>query len=155
MKLTILSFLFIAACASTPSETQIADKIAAQKDVADSSTLLTKVHTTIDQAQTLQPEQRSYIKSLVAEIKEKNAKLTEDGFKVRSLLIGQLVAKSRDQKEIAATKAQIIEIERKKVQNSFLLFDKIEEYMGNDEERNNTIRAAFELMNERGAVNRN
>lgn len=156
MKYAILFLsLSICGCTSSQIKPQYAQEVLNEKDVNDPTSLQQKANNLLDQTKELKSEERAFIKSLITEMRGRNNKLTEEGFKIRSVLISQLVTLKSDEKEIANTKARIIEIEKTKVLNTFIVFDKIAEYMKSNLDRDSVIKVVSDLMNERGQVGRN
>lgn len=129
----IFVFLFFVSCASqNKEEVDIQKKITAEKDVTDGITLGKSLHEVIRASKTLTEKQKLEVENILAETKKSNMALSEQAFKLRSVLIKELLSGNVDVNEINQMKKDIRKNDSLRLKNTFSAIDRITTAVGKD-----------------------
>ncbi len=125
-----ISFLFVlvflTSCTSTrDTETKIQQKVSLEDSVSDGPSFETRIREVIQSSKTLTDAKKTKLESLLAETRRKNKALLEESFKLRAVLIQELIEAKVDHAQVKQLKKDIKKTESLRVKNSLKLVDEI------------------------------
>lgn len=138
MKTTLSLILLLSlavSCASRKAARQEVEEKVSQETVTDGKALGAKVRAMINSSQTLDADKKAKLNALITEVGEKNKKLREESFKLRSVLVKELISGNVNRKEVKIIKKKLKAIESEKLKNSFATIDKFSAIVSEDPEK--------------------
>lgn len=137
MKVTIplilLSLLF-SGCASKTEKLEVTNQTE-KSSVKNSEALKDSIEQTIQSSKHLSNEQKGLLEKIIAENKQRAEELQEESYKVRSILIKELLAPEQNRKKISLLKKNIQLIEKNKLKNTFQAIEKISDVVSQTPDR--------------------
>lgn len=122
----ILTLLFLASCSSRKIEqAKIDDKVSKETSVTDGKSLGASVNETIQSSASLTEQQKAELEKLFNETKLKNSALMEESFKLRAVLIKELLSGDVNAKQVKLLKKDIKKNESERLKSTLSAIDKI------------------------------
>lgn len=122
----ILTLLFLASCSSRKIEqAKIDDKVSKETSVTDGKSLGASVNETIQSSTSLTEQQKAELEKLFNETKLKNSALMEESFKLRAVLIKELLSGDVNAKQVKLLKKDIKKNESERLKSTLSAIDKI------------------------------
>lgn len=137
MKVTIpliLLSLWFSGCASRKEKLEVTDQTE-KSSVKDSKALKDTIEQTIQSSKHLSNEQKQLLGKIIAENKHRAEELQEESYKIRSVLIQELLAPEQNRKKISLLKKNIQVIEKNKLTNTFEAIEKISDVVSKTPDR--------------------
>lgn len=136
----ILTLLFLASCSSRKIEqAKIDEKISNETSVTDGKSLGASVNDVIQSSATLNEKQKADLEKLFNEIKVKNSALMEESFKLRSVLIKELLSGDVNAKQVKLLKKDIKKNESERLKSTLTAIDKISIIVSKDPDNSKFI----------------
>ncbi len=133
------SLIFILAMAMSCSSKQVTqqkiDEKVAQESVTDGRSLFFNIQEVIQNSKTLNDQQKKQLNGILTDISQKNKKLMSESFKLRSVLIKELISGQVDRKQVKMLKKNIRKLENERQKNSLSAIDQISSVVSKDPER--------------------
>lgn len=130
---SLLLCLVLMSCSTTKIEqSKIDSKVANESSVTDGKTLGQSVHDTINASKTLDDKQKGELNTLFIETRETMKGLNEKSFKLKSVLVKELLSGSENRKQIKLLKKDIKKVESERLKSTFAAFDKISKIVRKD-----------------------
>jgi hypothetical protein len=143
MKLLLsLAIFFLSSCAATP-ERQIRQKLAMEGTVHDGTSMRENVLSAINDSRTLSTQQKSVLNKILSKVSNENKELSARSFKLRAILIKELIKQDVDQQEVWQLKRDISQAERKRLKNTLRAMSDVSKTVGNDPETDWYMEHAF------------
>ena len=121
----------LAGCAQKPVETNLAAKVANEKEVSSPQELQTDASVLIERAN-LKPEQKANLKNLQAETSRELQNLREESLKMRSILIKDVFAKDYNKSEVELVQSKIKDLDQKRLAVMFAALTKANVILGHE-----------------------
>lgn len=136
----ILALLFLASCSSRKIEqAKIDEKISNETSVTDGKSLGASVNDVIQSSATLNEKQKADLEKLFNEIKVKNSALMEESFKLRAVLIKELLSGDVNAKQVKLLKKDIKKNESERLKSTLTAIDKISLIVSKDPDNSKFI----------------
>ncbi len=119
-------------CATNRAATQLDRKLSDETTVHDPEDLRIESKQVIEASQQLTPEQRTQLLAIRNDLSTKSRESREQSFKLRSLLIKDLVSQKYDDAEVDLIKKRINELEQNRLSNLFEAVAKAQVIMGRE-----------------------
>lgn len=129
--LLLSSLLFLSACSST-TERNIQQKVGQESTIQDGPSLGINVRAAIKESRTLTNEQKKELEEVLAKVGKENQLLSEKSYKLRGILIKDLIQPQMNTKEVWQLKKDIRKTESKRVKNTLQAMSEISSILGND-----------------------
>ena len=121
----LLTLLALASCASQKAEEKDIETKVSESTVSDPQKLGESIHDLISNSKTLTQAQKDELTKTFAENKNLAAKLSEESYKFRSVLIKELLSGKMNENEVELIKNDIRKIEEQRLKNTFDTVEKI------------------------------
>lgn len=144
---SLVILLALTSCA-TQTKKEIAASTAESK-VSDSKALGETIHDLIASSKTLSPAQKAELTAIVQANKQKAEQMTEQSFKIRSVLVTELLAGKVNNKKISLLKKDIKKIEAKKLKNTFDTVEKISHIVSGHPDKDKYVEHLIHLEHNR------
>lgn len=131
----LMPLLILTSCATQQEKKQVEQKVANETTVVDGTTLSISVQETIAASKTLSPEQKEQLQSLFLATRTKARSLLEDSYKLRSVLIKELLASNVNPSEIKILKKNIKKVESERMKLTLSAADQITKIVGQNKEK--------------------
>lgn len=131
----VLLLVLTVGCSSRKEARQEVEKKVSQESVTDGRSMASKVHAMIHGSETLNADQKAKLHAIVNEVSQKNKALTEEAFKLRSVLIKELISGKVNNKQVKILKKKIKKAENERMKNSFQAMDKFSQIVSKDPKR--------------------
>lgn len=128
----VLGFLLVSCSSVKTEEKKVDDKLAAESTVYDGKSMGDSIREAIRTSATLDEKQKEKIESILAETKLKNKAMLEKSFKLRSVLIKELLSGQVNQKQLKLLKKQIRKTESLRLKTSLTAIDQISSIVKKD-----------------------
>ncbi len=128
MKLIPFLFLFmvLTGCSSYKQEEKIVQqKVSQETGAADKDSLGKTIHELISSSKTLSDAQKAELNAIFAANKQKAYDLSEESYKLRTVLVKELFAAKVNQKRIKIIKKDIKKIESLRLKNTLETVEKV------------------------------
>lgn len=125
-------FFFLASCASRQQEAKIERKVVAETQVTDGKSLGKTLIDTVEASKTLTEKQKQDLMKIIGETKARSTTLSQESFKLRSVLIKELLAKNVDYLQVKMIKKDIKKNEVERLKTTFSAIDRITKIVGKD-----------------------
>lgn len=136
----ILTLLFLASCSSRKIEqAKIDDKVSKETSVTDGKSLGASVNETIQSSASLTEQQKAELEKLFNETKLKNSALMEESFKLRAVLIKELLSGDVNAKQVKLLKKDIKKNESERLKSTLSAIDKISLIVSKDPDNSKFI----------------
>ncbi len=136
----ILTLLFLASCSSRKIEqAKIDEKISNETSVTDGKSLGATVNEVIQSSATLNEKQKAELEKLFNETKAKNSALMEESYKLRSVLIKELLSADVNAKQVKLLKKDIKKNESVRLKSTLTAIDKISIIVSKDPDNSKFI----------------
>lgn len=136
----ILTLLFLASCSSRKIEqAKIDDKVSKETSVTDGKSLGASVNETIQSSASLTEQQKAELEKLFNETKLKNSALMEESFKLRAVLIKELLSGDVNPKQVKLLKKDIKKNESERLKSTLSAIDKISLIVSKDPDNSKFI----------------
>lgn len=110
--------LFLVSCSHKEHKKEI-EKRAEQSTVKDPQTFSSSIDQAIENSPHLTAEQKTELHNIIAANKKRAMELTEQSYKMRGVLIDELLSEKMSSKKVKLIKKQIKQIENDKLKNTF------------------------------------
>lgn len=126
MKYLALIFapLLLISCASKSDRMEVQEKVA-NETVQDGKTLSRNIDEIIRSSSTLNEGQKLELRKVMNEVREKNQALMQESFKLRAVLIKEMLSQNFKQSQIKLIKKKIKKNESERLRNSLAAIDRI------------------------------
>lgn len=146
---TILSLALLMSlavgCASNKAARQEVQEKVSQEKTTGGRDFFHNVLEIINTSETLNADQKQKLRILVTDIGQKNKALFEESFKLRSVLLKELVSGKVHQKEVRILKKKIKKTEGERISNIFSGIDKISAIVSNDPGREKIMQEFLQI----------
>lgn len=119
MRILILLALVMAFTGCAHKQKEDIKKKVEQSNVKDSETLSGTIDEAIEKSPDLNQEQKEELRKILADNKQKAMALTEQSYKLRGVLIQELLSGNPDYRKIRILKRDIKKVEDNKLKNTF------------------------------------
>lgn len=116
-------------CAHT-AEKVLDDKLANEKDLANRAALRAESRQAIETTPGLSADQRGKLDSIRQMLSHELDKLREESWKLRGILVKDMISPAYDEDEVALIKERLRTVEKQKLSAIFKSLDKVNEIMG-------------------------
>lgn len=130
--LLLLSILLVSCSTRKHDQLVIQDKVSKESSVSDGKTLGASVQQAIQNSKTLDEKQKTELEALFAQTKVKNKALLEESFKLRSVLIKELLAENVNAKQVKMLKKNIKKSESERLKTTLSAIDQISRIVRKD-----------------------
>jgi hypothetical protein len=130
LTLIATGFIGLSACAHTEAERRIDEKLAAESPVANRQQLSSNAGSLIASAPDLSAEQRAELIQLRDSTARKTDELRARSFKLRELLVSEVIASTYDDTEVSLVKKRLEATENERLQAIFTAVDKANAILG-------------------------
>ena len=120
----VLAPLLLISCASKSDRMEVQEKVA-QETVQDGRSLGRNIDEVISTSKTLDQAQKDELRKVMNEVKGKNLSLMQESFKLRAVLIKEMLAQNFNQNQVRLIKKKIKKNESERLRNSLKAIDKI------------------------------
>lgn len=120
----VLAPLLLVSCATKSDRMEVQEKVA-KETVQDGRSLGQDIDKVISDSTTLNEVQKNELNRVLGEVRGKNRALMQESFKLRAVLIKELLSQNFNQKQIKLIKKQIKKNESERLRNSLAAIDKI------------------------------
>ncbi len=121
----IVTVLVLAGCSTRNIEREIRAETTKEKNVSDGKSLEVTIHELIDSSKTLSIVQKNELNDIIEINKRSAQRMIEESYKLRAVLVRELLSGKSDQTKINILKKDIKEIELKRLKNTFDAVEKI------------------------------
>lgn len=136
----ILTLLFLASCSTRKMEqAKIDAKVSKETSVTDGKSLGASVNETIQSSASLTEQQKAELEKLFNETKLKNSALMEESFKLRAVLIKELLSGDVNAKQVKLLKKDIKKNESERLKSTLSAIDKISLIVSKDPDNSKFI----------------
>lgn len=134
MKVLLMCFCatLILGCATAREKRQLNDQLAHENKVQDGKSLGQSVHDVIVSSQSLDPKQKSQLTDLLSRIRLKQKELLENSFRLRSLMIKEILAQKVNPRKVKLLKKEIKKNEEQRLSSTFSAIDEISRIVEKD-----------------------
>ena len=132
ISLLLLTILFVSCSTRKQDQLLIQKKVSQETSVSDGKTLGESVNEAIHNSKTLDEKQKSELKALFDQTKNKNKALLEESFKLRAVLIKELLSEGATPKQVKMLKKNIKKTESERLKTTLLAIDQISKIVKND-----------------------
>lgn len=126
--------LLSVSCSTKKHKAEIKQQVE-QSQVKDSATLAVTIDDAIANSKTISAEEKQKLQDLLAANKQKAMALTEESYKMRGVLIEELLSGKMSQKKVKIIKKNIKRIEGEKLKNTFDTVDQITKIVSKYDDR--------------------
>lgn|GEM_PF-6049788 len=137
-EIIFLVLILLASCASQSTEKQLAEK-AAKSHVTTSKALGAEIDELISRSKKLTEAQKKELLSIMEKNKARAIELSEQTYKIRSVLVEELLSDKPDVKKINLLKNQIRDVEKLRLKNTFETVEKFSSIVIQHENRKEFI----------------
>ncbi|MCM2351012.1 MAG: hypothetical protein NDI69_13405 [Bacteriovoracaceae bacterium] len=148
MKITLSLILLLSlavSCASKKAAHHNVEEKVSQETVIDGQALGAKIREMINSSQTLDADKKAKLNALITDVGGKNKKLTEESFKLRSVLVKELISGNVNRKEVKILKKKIKDVEAEKLKNSLATIDKFSAIVSGDPEKEKMMQEMIQI----------
>ncbi len=132
--LSMLLLLSFVGCSSRKAAKHEIEQKVQESTVKDSEGLGETIRSTIHGSSSLTDAQKKQLEDIFAANKKKAEELTERSYKLRSVLINELLSGKVDQRKVKLLKKDIRKVEGDKLHNTFTTVDKISDIVSSDKD---------------------
>lgn len=130
---SLIAMLLLASCSSKKAREEVRQEVAAETQVSDAKSLGKSIEEVINGSQHLTAAQKAELHKILAENKATAMKLQEESYKLRSVLIKELLGKL-NRKHVKIIKKDIKKVEAARLKNTFDTVEKISAIVANHPE---------------------
>ncbi len=143
--LTLVLLTSLVGCAGNKAARQEVQEKVSQEQVTGGRDFFNKILEIINSSETLNADQKQKLRVLVSEIGQKNKTLHHESFKLRSVLLKELVSGNVHQKEVRILKKKIKQAESERIANIFTAIDKVSAIVSNDPGREKIMQEFLQI----------
>lgn len=126
--------LFFVSCAHKEHKKEIKQQVE-QSTVKDPAALTMTIDDAIEKSPNLSAEEKKKMHEIIAANKQRAMALSEESFKLRGLLIEELLSGKMDRKKVNLLKKNIKKVEGDKLKNTFETVETISRMVSKNEDR--------------------
>lgn len=133
MKSVVLALvLTLVGCSSYQKDRKEVQEKVTESNVSNSEALGGTIQDLINNSTTLSEAQKKQLQDILGQNKQKAEELSQESFKFRGVLIGELLSGDPSQKKIKILKKDIKRIEDERLKNTFDTVEKISQIVSKD-----------------------
>lgn len=132
--LSLVTVLFLASCATKKDRQAVSKEVAAETSVSDAKTLGKTIHEVINSSKHLTDAQKAELNGILEVNKQTAMSLSEKSYKLRAVLIKELLAGKINKKHVRIIKKDIKKVEAARLKNTFDTVEKITRIVSNHPE---------------------
>jgi Spy/CpxP family protein refolding chaperone len=120
-----LSLVLLTACTSSKIAREEVNQDLAETTVKDPKALGQTIEELINTSKLLTPKQKNQLQEIFAANKNRAQQLAEQSFKVRAVLVEELLSGKIDRRKVSLLKREIKKIESERLKNTFDAIEKV------------------------------
>lgn len=144
VSLVLLISLFVGCASNKAARHDVQEKVA-HEQVSGGKEFATKIRTIIDSSKTLNADQKQKLHALLSEVGQKNKALFQESFKLRSVLVQELISGKANNKQVKILKKKIKKTESERLSNGFAAMDKVSAIVSNDPQRDRIMQELLQI----------
>lgn len=141
----VLLMSLLVGCASNKAARQEVKEKVSQEQVSGGKEFATKIRSVINSSETLNQDQKQKLHDLLSEVGQKNKALFKESFKLRSVLIQELISGKANSKQVKILKKKIKKMESERLSNGFAAMDKVSDIVSNDPQRDKIMQEFLQI----------
>lgn len=144
LSLVLLMSLAVGCAGNKAAREEVKQKVS-QEHVAGGRDFFNRILEIINTSETLNTDQKQKLRGLISEVGQKNKALFQESFKLRSVLLQELVSANVHQKEVRILKKKIKQTESERIANIFTAIDKVSAIVSKDPGREKIMQEFLQI----------